>query len=96
VCNAACGNLKTAAPTARTNAPVLDATSLQALADAGNHAGMVDEISALLFAGNLSTDTRATMIDMLNKLQTEKRSSAERVQSLVQLALASPDFVIQR
>jgi hypothetical protein len=33
---------------------------------------------------------------MLNKLQTEKRSSAERVQSLVQLALASPDFVIQR
>lgn len=96
VCNAACGNLKTAAPTARTNAPVLDATSLQALADAGNHAGMVDEISALLFAGNLSADTRATMIDMLNKLQTEKRSSAERVQSLVQLALASPDFVIQR
>ena len=57
---------------------------------------MVDSISPLLFGGGLSAETRTTMISMLDKLKTANRSSQERVQSLVQLALASPEFVVQR
>ena len=84
------------APTANTDAPVLDVKPLLALADAGDHAGMVDSISPLLFGGGLSAETRATMVAMLDKLKTANRSSQERVQSLVQLALASPEFAVQR
>ncbi|MFT3755845.1 MAG: DUF1800 domain-containing protein [Pseudoxanthomonas sp.] len=96
LCDAGCSNFKTDAPTANTNAPVLDIKPLLALADAGDHAGMVDSISPLLFGGGLSAETRTTMVSMLDKLKTANRSSQERVQSLVQLALASPEFAVQR
>ncbi|MFT4179207.1 MAG: DUF1800 domain-containing protein [Thermomonas sp.] len=96
LCYAGCSNFKSDAPTANTDAPVLDVKPLLTLADAGNHAGMVDAISPLLFGGALSAQTRTTMIDMLDKLKAANRSSQERVQSLVQLALASPEFVVQR
>ncbi|MFT3755843.1 MAG: DUF1800 domain-containing protein [Pseudoxanthomonas sp.] len=84
------------APTANTDAPVLDIKPLLALANAGDHAGMVDSISSLLFGGGLSAGTRTTLITMLDKLKAAGRSDAERVRSLVQLALASPEFVVQR
>ena len=96
LCNAGCANFQATAPTANTSAPVLDIQPLQTLADAGDHAGMVDSVGTLLFAGGLSAETRAVMIDMLDKLKAANRPSAERVQSLVQLALASPEFVVQR
>lgn len=96
LCSAGCANFKADAPTANTDAPVLDVKPLLALADAGDHAGMVDSISPLLFGGGLSAETRTTMIAMLDKLKAANRSSQERVQSLVQLALASPEFAVQR
>lgn len=96
LCDAGCANFKADAPTANTNAPVLDVKPLLALADAGNHAGMVDAISPLLFGGGMSAETRTVLITMLDKLKAANRSSQERVQSLVQLALASPEFAIQR
>lgn len=89
-------NFQAAAPTANTKAPVLAIGPLLALATADNHAGMVDEINPLLFNGNVSAETRATLVKMLDKLKTANRSPEERVRSLVLLAVASPDFVIQR
>lgn len=77
-------------------APRLDMSSLLKLANAGDHEGMVNEINTLLFAGTLPTDTRKVMIEMLNKLKQTKRDGMERTRSLVQLALATPEFVIQR
>jgi uncharacterized protein (DUF1800 family) len=96
LCDAGCNNFKDAAPTEHTNAPVLDIAPLQALADAGDHGGMVDALNPLLFNGGMSSQTRTTMVAMLDQLKAQNRSSAERVRSLVQLALASPEFVVQR
>ncbi|HBK46739.1 MAG TPA: hypothetical protein DDZ67_09970, partial [Xanthomonadaceae bacterium] len=87
LCDAGCGNFKAEAPAAHTNAPVLDIAPLLALADAGDHGGMVDSIAPLLFGSGLSTGTRAALVDMLDKLKAQNRSGAERVRSLVQLAL---------
>lgn len=89
-------NFKTDAPTANTNAPVLDIKPLKALADAGNHAGMVDSLNVLLFSGALSSETKTIMVTMLDKLKADKRNSEELSRSLVQLAIASPEFVVQR
>ena len=94
--NTGWNNFKTDAPTANTNAPVLDVKPLKALADAGNHAGMVDSINVLLFNGALSGESKTIMVGMLDKLKAEKRNSEELSRSLVQLAVASPEFVVQR
>lgn len=89
-------NFKVDAPTVNTSAPVLDIKPLKDLADAGNHAGMVDSLNVLLFNGTLSNETKTIMVTMLDKLKAEKRNSEELSRSLVQLAVASPEFVIQR
>jgi uncharacterized protein (DUF1800 family) len=96
LCDAGCSNFKAEAPTGNTGAPVLDIKPLLALADAGNHAGMVDAIAPLLFSNGASDETRAALIKLMDDLRAQGRNSDERVRSLVQLALASPDFVIQR
>ena len=57
---------------------------------------MVDHVNALLLAGALSADNRATMVLMLDRLKAERRPADERVRSLVQLAVASPEFIVQR
>lgn len=89
-------NFATTAPTANTPAPVMDINPLLTLATNGDHAGMVAQLDTLLFYGTLSADTRRVMVDMLDKLKAANRSAEERVRSLVQLAVASPEFVIQR
>ncbi len=88
--------LQTAPPTANTSAPVLDIRPLLTLAEQDNHAAMVDRVNVLLLAGALTSDNRATMVQMLDRLRAERRPADERVRSLVQLAVASPEFVIQR
>ena len=87
---------QTAPPTANTSAPVLDIRPLLTLAEQDNHGAMVDQVNTLLLAGALTSDNRATMVQMLDRLRAERRPADERVRSLVQLAVASPEFVIQR
>ncbi len=86
----------TTAPTANTNAPVLDITRLVQLADAGDHAGMVQDVNLLLHGGSLSTASTGSMTRMLDALRSDGRSSSERARSLLLLALMSPDYAIQR
>ena len=86
----------TAAPTAPTNAPVLDITRLVQLADAGNHAAMVQDVNLLLHGGNLSAASAGTMTRMLDELRSNGRSSSERARSLLLVSLLSPDYVLQR
>jgi uncharacterized protein (DUF1800 family) len=86
----------TAAPTANTNAPVVDITRLVQLADANDHAGMVQDVNLLLFGGGLPSASVGTMTRMLDTLRGQGRSSSERARSLLLLALASPDYAVQR
>ena len=85
-----------AAPTANTKAPIVDITRLAQLADAGDHAGMVQDVNLLLFEGGMSATTSSAMKTMLDRLRTAGVSSSERVRSLLLLALASPEYAIQR
>ncbi|HWS77262.1 MAG TPA: hypothetical protein VN205_02685, partial [Thermomonas sp.] len=84
------------APVANTPAPVLDVSRLVTLAEAGNHAGMVDQLDTLLFAGNLGQPAEQAMVRMLDRLAAINESPTNRAKSLVLLALASPEFAIQR
>lgn len=89
-------NYTGAAPTATTPAPILDISGLVTLAEAKDHAGMVAQVDRRLFDGTLSAASSQTMVGMLDKLAAANRSPSERARSLVQLALASPEFAIQR
>lgn len=86
----------TSAPTANTNAPILDITRLVQLADAGDHAGMVQDVNLLLHGGGLSAASAGTLTRMLDTLRSQGRSSSERARSLLLLAMLSPDYAIQR
>ena len=89
-------NYTGAAPTATTPAPILDIAALTTLAEAGNHAGMVQQVNTLLFSGALGDPSQQAMVRMLDRLATINESAANRAKSLVLLALASPEFAIQR
>ena len=83
-------------PAATTAAPLPDISALVALADAGNYAGMVDDVNLLLFADQMSAATEASLVSMLTQLRDDNRSSSELARSLLLLALASPEYAIQR
>ncbi len=83
-------------PTANTVAPILDLSGLVTLATANDHAGMVQQLDTLMFYGTLSDATRQTMVSMLDSLATARETPAVRARSLVLLALASPEFAVQR
>ena len=89
-------NYTGAPPTANTAAPVLDLSALVALAEAGNHAGMVDQVDTLLFDGRLGQPAEQAMVRMLDRLAAINETASNRAKSLVLLALASPEFAIQR
>jgi len=89
-------NYTGAAPTVTTPAPVLDIAKLVALAEAKNHAAMVQEINALLFYGSLSSASSQRMIAMLDQLATANEPASARARSLILLALAIPEFAVQR
>ncbi|BDU15515.1 DUF1800 domain-containing protein [Lysobacter auxotrophicus] len=89
-------NNAAAAPTATTNAPYLDLSKLTTLAEANDHAGMVQQVNLLMFHGALSNANAQAMVSMLDRLATAKDSAANRAKSLVLLAMASPEFAIQR
>lgn len=79
-----------------TNAPILDISRLVTLADARDHAGMVQHVNVLLFHGALGSAATTTMVGMLDRLAAANESSANRAKSLVLIALASPEFAVQR
>ncbi|HEY5850033.1 MAG TPA: DUF1800 domain-containing protein [Lysobacter sp.] len=89
-------NYSGAAPTATTPAPVLNLSRLTTLAEARDHAGMVQEVNLLLFYGSMSTTTTQAMVGMLDRLATANETASARARSLVLLALASPEFAVQR
>lgn len=89
-------NYSGAPPTATTAAPVLNLSKLTSLASTSDHAGMVEEVNLLLFYGSLSPEGKQTMTDMLGKLAAANQNAEVRARSLVLLALASPEFAIQR
>ena len=84
------------APAAGANAPSMNFAKLVALADAGDHAGMVAEVNLLLFHGSLSAASSQVMVGMLDNLRNANRGSLERARSLVALAASSPEYAIQR
>jgi hypothetical protein len=83
-------------PTATTNAPYLDLVQLTALAEAKDHAAMVQQVNLLMFHGSLSSSTAQAMVGMLDRLATANETAVNRAKSLVLLAMASPEFAIQR
>ena len=89
-------NYTGAPPTATTPAPILDIAALTTMAEAGNHAGMVQQVNTLLFSGALGDASQQAMVRMLDRLAGINESAANRAKSLVLLALASPEFAIQR
>ena len=89
-------NYTGAPPTATTPAPILDIAALTTLAEAGNHAGMVQQVNTLMFSGALGDASQQAMVRMLDRLAGINESAANRAKSLVLLALASPEFAIQR
>jgi len=89
-------NNAAAPPTTTQNAPYLDLSRLVALAEAKNHAGMVAQVNLLMFHGALSSANTQAMVGMLDRLATANESAANRAKSLVLLAMASPEFAIQR
>lgn len=83
-------------PTTTPNAPYLDLTKLTTMAEGNDHAGMVAQVNLLLFHGALSTANAQAMVGMLDRLGTAKETAANRAKSLVLLAMATPEFAIQR
>ncbi|MBU8975590.1 MULTISPECIES: DUF1800 family protein [unclassified Lysobacter] len=83
-------------PTTTSNAPYLDLVQLTALAEAKDHAGMVQRVNLLMFHGALSAATSQAMVGMLDRLATANESAGNRAKSLVLLAMATPEFAIQR
>lgn len=79
-----------------TNAPILDISRLVTLADARDHAGMVQHVNVLLFHGALGSAATTTMVGMLDRLAAANESATNRAKSLVLIALASPEFAVQR
>jgi len=71
-------------------------SGLTTLAEAGNHAGMVQQVDTLLFSGGLDDASEQAMVRMLDRLAAINESAANRAKSLVLLAIASPEFAIQR
>ncbi len=89
-------NYTGAAPTATTPAPILDIGELVTLAEAKNHAAMVEKINVLLFHGALPGASSQKMVTMLDQLATANESASARARSLILLALATPEFAVQR
>jgi len=89
-------NNTAAPPTTTTAAPYLDLVQLTALAEAKDHAGMVQQVNLLMFYGGLSSAGVQLMVGMLDRLAAANENAANRAKSLVLLAMASPEFAIQR
>ncbi len=83
-------------PTTTSAAPYLDLVQLTALAEAKDHAGMVQQVNLLMFYGALSSASVQSMVGMLDRLAAANENAANRAKSLVLLAMASPEFAIQR
>jgi hypothetical protein len=57
---------------------------------------MVQQVDTLLFSGGLDDASEQAMVRMLDRLAAINESAANRAKSLVLLAIASPEFAIQR
>ncbi len=72
-------------------------TSLAALAAQGDANGVVQQLNLLLFAGTMSSSLQQALIEgMAGVLGTDAASHLNRARMAVFVALASPEFVVQR
>ena len=55
---------------------------------------LLDHLDLLLFAGQMSAQTRATVTDMYNNL--DDNNAIDRVTSLIYVLVMSPEYVVQR
>ena len=77
--------------------PTMNLAALVTPLAAGNYGAAVDEIGLLMMDGRMSARTRQTMIKMATELTEQRREPPLNVaRALVILALASPEFMIQR
>lgn len=83
-------------PTENTRAPVLDLSRLIAMAARNDHVAMLDEVNLLMFEGRLGAASKTTLQSMLDNLRADGRDASERARSLLLVALASPNYAVQR
>ncbi|MCU7373159.1 DUF1800 family protein [Paucibacter sp. O1-1] len=71
--------------------------ALIALAQAGNLDGMVERLNLLLYAGRMSAALKADIVDAVTSVHgTDLPSYTNRARIALFLALAAPDYLIQR
>lgn len=75
--------------------PLINTRALVSMAQAGNHVGMVDLVNTLLFAGGLHPDDAKVMVRTLDQVK-KFHSDKAKVRTVLALAYANPDYVIQR
>jgi hypothetical protein len=59
-----------------------------------NPSALLDHLDLLLFSGQMSAQTRATALNLLNDISQE--SAITRLASVIYVLVLSPDFVVQR
>jgi hypothetical protein len=76
---------------------VADLTPLADLAGAGNLDGLVDRLNLLLFGGRMGAELRQTILEAMGSVQGNTPAShTNRARVALFLALASPDYLVQR
>ena len=71
--------------------------ALAALSAAGNTAGLLERINLLLFAGRMSPALRQALLDAMGGVSgSDSASHVYRARVAVFVALASPEFIVQR
>ncbi len=71
--------------------------NLAALAAAGNGAALLQELDLLLFAGSMSASLQQAVLDAMGGVQgSDQASHLNRARVAVFLALASPEYLVQR
>lgn len=78
-------------PSPPTDRPLINVT---ALANLTTPAAMVDEVNRRMFYGQMSANTRTTLVGMLSFMNGA--STSEKARSLLQIAAMSPEFATQR
>lgn len=74
-----------------TDRPLIDVTALTSLA---TPTAMVDEVNKRMFYGQMTANTRTTLINMLSFMNGA--TASEKARSLLQVAAMSPEFATQR
>lgn len=76
--------------------PTLNLAPLIRPVEAGDYAAAIEELNLLLMYGRMSPQTKDTMSAMATGLAAQRASAPSIAHSLLVLAVASPEFAIQR